>query len=361
MIYRLVNCVGNAGGQDLDYEGGRHAMHITGSVDGNDTTERVWVLDCELSDNSEDGIQVGQTAKASLQRACARIYIGKNRIERNGENAIDLKSCDKVVVSQNQFSGYKQTQYRAGAVSGSDGTAGVINDDGKGPLESWWVFNRFTQSRAGIRNQAAGGRHYLIGNLVDRMELEAGDAPTSTGYSRGIFYWQSAGAADAFLVNNTIFDVEGGFYFNNVRDVHVWGNIVSGIRNNGVGYPIFINNSLSISVGQNIYFDPGAAVRRDGNALSTANGDKIDVDPKLVNPSADMSLAATSPGRRLATESSVYDTYLATFGESIRFDFYGTPIPVSPPWCAGAVQGQAHSGELPVKPTGLNVDMPPSQ
>jgi hypothetical protein len=352
VVYKLT-CVGNAGGQDLDYESGRHAMHITGNTSGAYTTKNIWILDCDLSGNPEDGIQVGQTSNSSIQAACSNIFIGRNVISRNGENAIDLKACDRVVVSRNTMQGYKSTAYRAGAVSGSDGSACVINDDGKGPLESWWLFNRIFECRGGIRNQAAGGKHYVVGNLVHSMQLEPGDAPTSGGYSRGVFYWQSAGNVDTFLVNNTVFDVEGGFYLHNVGNAHVWGNIVYGIRNNGVGYPVYINNSLSISVGENVYFDPDAPVRQDVDALSVEHGDRIDVDPKFVAPPSDLSLSTTSTAK--ASNTLVYDTYQAAVGESIRLDCYGTPLPLSPPWFAGAVQSQPSAGLS--KPSGVKIEV----
>jgi uncharacterized repeat protein (TIGR01451 family) len=353
VVIHKLDCSGNAGGQNLDYESGRHAMHVTGSVSGSYSTKDIWILECNLSDNPEDGIQVGQTSSSSVQSACSNIYIGGNVISRNGENAVDLKACDKVVVSRNVMQGYKPTAYRAGAVSGSDGSACVINDDGRGPLESWWLFNRIFESRGAIRNQAAGGKHYVVGNLAYRMQLTESDAATSGGYSRGTFYWQSGGG-DVFLVSNTVYDVEGGFYLHNVPGAYVWGNIVCDIRNNGVGYPIYINNSDSVSVGENFYFDSDAPVRRDGNALSLANRDQIDVDPQLVAPPFDMSLAASSPARGTTTASLVYDTYEATFGVSIRFDAFGNSFPSGTAWHAGAVQGP--SAATPLRsPSGLRV------
>jgi hypothetical protein len=136
-----LNWTGNAGGQNLDYESGRHCLQAYGRTDRGHGVEHVWILNNTMHDNAEDGIQLGENSNVADQSLARHFYIGGNRITNNGENAIDLKATDHIVVSQNLMSGYKPTNYRAGAVSGSDGTACVINNDGHGPRHSWWLFN----------------------------------------------------------------------------------------------------------------------------------------------------------------------------------------------------------------------------
>ena len=44
----------------------------------------------------------------------------------NGENAVDIKQSNHVIVSENTFSGYRPTDFPK---SGSDGSAVVFNND----------------------------------------------------------------------------------------------------------------------------------------------------------------------------------------------------------------------------------------
>ena len=334
VVIHNLKCVGNGGGQFLSYESGQHCIVIAGTSSAY-STNNVWVIDCDLSEGSEDGLQIGTTSGGVPQSSCDSIYIGRNSIKNNRENAIDIKCSNRVVMSKNVFSGYSTT---VGSLS-SDGAAGVINNDGGGPAQSWWLFNRIFDCHLGIRNQAAGGNHYLIGNIVSDMHLESGDAPASPGKGQGSFYLHDS-ASNVYITNNTVYDVEMGININNVSKAFVWGNIISNIRNNGVGYPIYIKSSTSISVGDNVYFDPESPVRRHPAAMSVVNGDMIDINPEFINPPVDMGLSSKSPGINSAFETSPYAVYDTNFNQSIRFDFNGEPRPMGKPWNSGAIQSR---------------------
>lgn len=357
VMHRLV-VVGNAGGQNMDYETGRHAVHAYGpKVDGF-AVRRVWLMDSTLVNNAEDGVQIGRSSLGDSRLAVDHFYIGRCVINNNGENAVDLKACNRIVISQNAFAGYKPTSYRSGAVSGSDGVSCVINDDGGGPLESWWIFNRFSNCRGGIRNQATISNHYVIGNIVNDMFLLPGDV-MANGSAKGTFYHCSNQGSSSTLLNNTVFDVEGGFYLNNGKNWTQRGNIVHGIRT--VGYPVVRVNVIgTVNIGENIYFDDNATIRQDGNALDIS--DLKNVDPSLVDPSKGVfSLREVSPARNLLTSiPEAYATYEATFGVSIKFDFDGNARPADAPWDAGAIQC-TEAAKRPGKPGGLSVTPIPKE
>ena len=73
----------NCGGQALDYENGRHALIASGDSHGIYRVENLWILNCTFDNNSEDGIQLGQTSKRADQTLCRNIYIGGNTIINN--------------------------------------------------------------------------------------------------------------------------------------------------------------------------------------------------------------------------------------------------------------------------------------
>ncbi|HEX4922468.1 MAG TPA: choice-of-anchor Q domain-containing protein, partial [Bdellovibrionales bacterium] len=267
--------------------------------------------------------------------------IGRNTLTNNGENAIDLKATDHIVISENTMSGYKPTAYRAGAVSGSDGSAAVINDDGKGPLQSWWINNFIHSSRVGIRNQAAGGVHALVGNVFMNIKKTALEAePATTGSAAGVGYWQSAGAASVYLGNNTFFDVNGGIYLHNAATALVLNNLVSHLADHTRGWPVNINNAASIQVGSNLYYDPQGAVRRDTNALSLT--DLVGLDPLFVNAAAyDIRLSPVSPALDRANNAyaeAIANHYVTLYGAGIRTDILGKPRPNGTSWDIGALE-----------------------
>lgn len=342
--------IGNAGGQDLDYENGRHCISAAGDSDGIYRVEKVWILDNIMEDNPEDGIQLGQTANGSDPSLCRFYYIARNRISSNGENAIDLKACDQIVVSQNEMTGYRSTNYRPGAVSGSDGTACVINDDGGGPLHSWWLFNSVTDSRCAWRNQAGGGFHYLLGNLVrDLKKNDSEGEPTSTGRNGGVAYWQSASASNVQLVENTLHRVHGGIYLNNVAAASLQGNIVYDLVDSTLGWPVNINNFGSLQLSGNLYFDPDGPVRRDANALG--NSDLLDVDPQFQNlADGDFTLLPTSPILDApVSHEAIEAAYAAAFGTTIHLAHDRTAQP------PGANSGLVIRLGSPDAPTGLQL------
>jgi hypothetical protein len=331
----------NAGGQNLDYENGRHGILAAGDAGGVYRVERVWIVDNIINNNPEDAIQLGNSSSAADQTLCRYFFIGRNTLTNNGENAIDLKATDHIIVSQNVMSGYKPTSYRAGAVSGSDGSANVINDDGKGPLLSWWLLNVVHNSRVAWRNQAAGGHHFLISNLVFDLNKSTGEAePTTTGSATGVGYWQSSAGASSYLINNTFHDVHGGMFFNNANLAVVVNNIVSDLVDHTRGWPVNINNSQTTYVTNNLYFDPQGGVRRDANALSIT--DRINVNPLLVSPATrDFRLALGSPAIDAASsEVAEWATtqYMNTYGVDIRKDLIGTIRPQGAAWDMGAFE-----------------------
>jgi len=90
-------------------------------------TENVWVIDNDIYHNGDDGVQIiDRNWVATIADAEAdRIFIGRNLMYEDGENAIDAKGSTNVIISQNEIYGY-QTLFGSSA-----GEAIRINDEGQ--------------------------------------------------------------------------------------------------------------------------------------------------------------------------------------------------------------------------------------
>lgn len=339
VLYRL-DISNNAGGQFLDYESGRHCVLSAGYSSGGATygVKNLWILASTFYNNPEDGIQLGLSAYGADRSKCANIYIGDNLIIKNGENAIDLKASSNIIISQNLLSGAKSTVYRVGATSGSDGSAGVINDDGGGPDNDWWIFNTISNSRCGIRNQAGSGKHYIIGNFFyNLIKDDAEEWPTSTGKNGGVAYWQSAPYASVNLSNNTIAKSNGGIYINNADGVNIHGNVVSELHEPQSGFPVNINNAVSRDLHRNVYQDISASLK-DADAVSDTDqqgtieelgNSKVPVRSEvLTNFGNDVEKHTLLGGvNTMLVPSSVYSQFESEFSRSILFDIKGEKRP----------------------------------
>jgi hypothetical protein len=122
------------------------------------------------------------------------VYIGRNEIHDNGENAIDIKfTGGPVIISQNLI--YEQRNL---TVSGG-GPAIRINDEGtQGPV--WILFNRIRDSINGINPDGADATVYTIGNVlynIDGFALNTGSL---------------------YALNNTTFNVGSGISATTKKD-----------------------------------------------------------------------------------------------------------------------------------------------
>lgn len=124
----------------------------------------IWIVDNEMFGNGGDSVQVNSGVSGIL---ATRIYIGRNRMHSEGENAVDIKQAQDVIISQNDMWGFRPTAFLH---SGSDGTAVVINDDNiSNGLDNhiWVIANHIHDSTNGVRTQAYAK---VIGNVIDHIE-----------------------------------------------------------------------------------------------------------------------------------------------------------------------------------------------
>ncbi|MEO8187664.1 MAG: hypothetical protein ABI580_09915, partial [Burkholderiaceae bacterium] len=154
-------------------------------------SSNVWIVDNDLSGMGGDAAGGGHAANYTAYN----YYIGRNIMHNTGENAVDLKELENVVVSQNIMYDF------TGPSSGSDGTAVVIHyGPVNSPINAWLIFNDISDSAAKGIQVGGDNTHevYLIGNVVH-------DIHSGTGTGQGFDTW---GSKKIDLVGNTFYDVD---------------------------------------------------------------------------------------------------------------------------------------------------------
>jgi hypothetical protein len=287
---------------------------------------RVWVVDNEMHGNGGDSVHVSNEGTGTpIPRF---VYIGRNHMHEEGENAVDIKMGEDIIISQNRAWGMRPTQY---ATSGSDGSTIVINDDNAANglnNRIWILFNEVSRSTVGIRTQNYGT---IIGNIIHHIQnaaiLTYGPhdilAEHNTIYSVGRAVERFAG----YVTNRVI-------YANNINavrtsdDISLTGNAAT---NSIVAFSLFPAPPRILWSGTTY------TSLSSFNAAHGCSGCR-EGDPRFVNAAGnDFRLAAGSPATGTATPSSAYTTFEQLYGLSIAFDFNGRSRPgLDARWDMGA-------------------------
>jgi hypothetical protein len=207
VIYRnAIHDFGDASSeQENDYHGILVAWH----------SERTWILENEIYKNGGDAIQVGSTNAPGDVRP-RLVFIARNRMYGNRENAVDIKRAVDVIVSTNVIHDYRPT-------SSSEGAAVVIHNH---PEHIWILDNVISNSEFGVINTGSldawliGNVIYDVRNSLPEWEPESGYASGAAMHFRGnssggaiantVAYYDiglqlTQGGEDGYIVQNNIF------------------------------------------------------------------------------------------------------------------------------------------------------------
>lgn len=308
--------------------------HDTHGVGAGSYSEYVWVLDNDIHDVAGDA--VGNAHRANY--TAKYYFIGRNLLHDTGENAVDFKEVENLVISQNRA-------YRNyGPSSGSDGTAMVVHyGPNLSPKNAWVLFNEiYDGSDCGIQiGGSVTDPVYVIGNVIRNISNPDGTA-------NAIRSWSSS---DIYLANNTLYGNDGGISITG-DDFHVLtmvNNIVAEI-NNPDSYHLALDYSsyrANAVLENNLFYQSGQPVRINWGTIYDVAGLQgigkcascIEDVPQFANTTAnDFSLKATSPAVEAGVESSIYGEYAAFYGESISYDFNGVARPSGGYWDIGAFE-----------------------
>lgn len=295
-------------------------------------TNNVWVLNCDIHNNSGDGMQISGNNSNGEARS-QYLYIGGNRIYHNSENAIDIKSSLDVIISRNEIYDYVPS-------GGSDGTAIVIQQEGGEGCDNIWVlFNHIYDCARGVRSEEAVTNIYVIGNVMHDF--------TDT-YSA---LYVRTSSASYHLIDNTIarYTTVGWRWDNAVADIRLHGNIFTG-RQDASGYEISYDTTpAAASIDYNLYdTDVSFRTRKNSTTYTTladhrtgtgfdansVNGDADFID----SASDDFRIASGSAAIGASNEDPAYEAFMTRYGLDIRVDYAGNARPTDDPWSMGAFE-----------------------
>lgn len=283
-------------------------------------TESTWILDNEMSGNGGDGVQVGNTTLDREERP-RLVYIARNRMQGNRENAVDIKRAGDVIVSANVIQGYRPT-------SSSEGAGIVIHNDAE---HVWVVDNEVSDSEIGVITTGSTDT-WFVGNVIyDIRHSRSGWDPQS-GYAGGAamhFRGDSSGGA----VGNTVayYDVGLQLTQGNLEGYAVHNNIFA-YRQAAAGDDIRIASGAFtevLAISHNLIFSDTTRLRITwaGRSYVSPNGlpqgtelfpDTLTADPGFVDrESRDFRLSAASPAIGAGTRLGIDERFRSRYGIEI--------------------------------------------
>lgn len=300
--------------QSMIYDNRRMSDLDSHGINAGSGSYNLWILDNELYNNNGDSFQ---GCHECFDQPPHHVYIGRNVLHEDRENAVDLKTIHDVVVSDNIMYGYAASETSSGdaMVIGSNG---YDESTGQGPRRVWVFHNEFRDSTRGLRIEGVEDV-WLVGNVftsvgtaiqIDNKEYRdiVIAANTIDDVDDGIVSWNDGCSADSMTVLNNL--------IGNVADLHlelpscdnatltnnlVWGDVA--VRIGGPSY------------------DTAAAI----DALPFASG-HLDVDPQF-----EMGTLRPAEGSPPVDTGASLDSYLeaveAAYGGDAHRDFSGAPRP----------------------------------
>lgn len=332
------NHIHHGGDSESDVENDCHGIGIGEYV------EDFWIVDNHIHHMGGDSVQVAHGAGFTTHE----VYIGRNVMHDDRENAVDIKESNHVVVSQNEAWGYEPC-------SSAPGEVFVVHYD---PQNIYWLYNTIYEGTYGIASSGCSYQ-YIIGNLI--LNMNGGDdySYPYSPFREGIgVQWYNTDYT--YVVNNTIVGCEMGIG----SDL---GSIATTIVNNIIadvnatdGYHVSIQGSgrTSSVISHNLFHQEGDDVQIFWNETydgltafqnGTGKGENcLETDPLFVaaNPYA-FALTGVSPAVGAGVVSSVYADYETAYSLGICYDLTGGVRPQGAAWDIGAYEYEVQS--TPVK------------
>ncbi len=255
------NPVFNVNGQNIVihrskiYDNRRSSDADSHGIQAGAGSAHLWILDNELYNNNGDSFQ---GCHDCFDAPPHHVYIGRNMLHEDRENAVDLKVIRDVVVSENVMYGYAGSDTSNGdaMVVGSNG---YDDQTGEGPRNVWVLNNLFRDSATGIRIEGVQDV-WVIGN--EFHDLSTGIQIDDKQYR------------DIVIAGNTIDEVEDAFNSWNdscsAQRVAVLNNSITNVGGRHLDLPDCDNLELL----NNLLWNPGGviAARLGGPALTDAAG-----------------------------------------------------------------------------------------
>ncbi len=322
--------------------------------------EDVWVLENLAYNNGGSFIQVGDWNNPADNQKVRRFYIGRNTAYANRQSPIGLKQTSDVIISENHLFNNYAVQTNAA------GQSGIVFQYGTGNV--WIINNRIHSSNSGItagsNSGGIGENQYIIGNLIYDIRVKEGyDYNTASAWAPAAI--MMAGGKNRYIINNTIFDADGGIHCPGGGKMVISGNIVHTVNK---GYHVFIENgntAAASTLQNNILFQGSGAIKiRWGSRseltvaefetqFSDRGKDNLENDPAFADTAAaDFRLSNNSPAIDSGRLSEVYQIFYDLYGLDISSDINGMQRPHGNGWDIGACEFNQVSGVADAQTSG---------
>jgi len=292
------NHIHHQGDSEADTEIDRHAVNII------QYATDVWVVDNHLHHSQGDSFQVGHNGNFTAHD----LYIGRNLMHDDRENAVDIKEADDVIISQNTMYGYD--------ITGSHSHGSVVSVH-YGPENVWLLNNHIYDGVTGIIDADGLTSMYVLGNVIHDVEV-------------GLKSWNSA---TRHVVGNTITNVDRGISQESSALCHVLNNLITDVS--ASGYHIYVKNGSS-QMDYNLLYQSDGSVRiawaggvyTDLSTFQSATGKglgSLEADPQFINAAeGDFHLQPGSDAVDAAGDIHYYvGLYYSLYGVDIRQDADG--------------------------------------
>lgn len=290
-------------------------------VDG--YTESTWILDNDISGNAGDGVQVGNTSFDRDERP-RLVYIARNRMQGNRENAVDVKRAADVIVSSNKILGYRAT-------SSSEGAGIVIHND---PEQIWVIGNDVSDSDIGIITTGSMDT-WFVGNVIYDIAHHSPDWDPDSGYASGAamhFRGDSSGGA----VGNTVAYYDVGLQLTQgSRAGYAVHNNIFAYRQAAAGDDIRVASgpfTRALTISDNLLFGDSAGFRvtwsgrsyRSPKELQAATGlfsHTLTADPQFIDPDGrNFRPGDASPAIGAGVEPDIGERFRRRYGIELKLD-----------------------------------------
>ncbi len=283
----------------------------------------VWILDNHIHHNGGDSIQVAHNANFTTDH----VYIGRNYLHDEGENAVDIKQADDVIVSQNIMHDFEED------FGSSPGEGFVVHND---PHRVWVLYNTIYNANIGLISTGCDP-FFAIGNVVHDSSYRAIDF---------------RGPGTVHVVGNTVSRSAAGIHGDNgVTVAHLVNNIITELTDPAGFHIEYVPGLAKASdMYHNLLYQEAEPVRivwgtveYAGIAAFQAGTGKgqgsLEVSPQFADAfNDDFHLQPGSLAIGSAIASEVYDTFSTLYGITIRVDFDGIPRPVGEGYDIGAFE-----------------------
>ncbi len=272
---------------------------------------KIWMLDNHVHHNGGDSVQV-HFYSSTPDFTPQFIYIGRNDMHDDAENAVDLKGCLDVIVSQNKM--YNYDGY-SGVVDGGGITVTHYDSPSSNVTKrAWYIFNEMYNAGY-TANQVSSGptEIYFVGNIIHDITGAA------TGWA--FIAWSST---NLFFVGNTSYNTRNGISISGtVGGPVIENNIIGNFIDNSLGKHLIIDSSAYRSaaiVSNNLFYNGGKIISNNTGSPF------IDSDPLFTSTAMNnFELQANSPAIDAGKVSSVYKIFNEDlYGIDIDRDFKGS-------------------------------------